>query len=60
MVYRNATLHPVIAADAFEIWENARASKPRRPDKDVVVVTGALTADGVLPRAKVQLLYYFL
>ena len=53
VLYRNATLHPVIAADAFEIWENAHASKPRRPDGDVVVVTGAMTADGVLPRGKV-------
>lgn len=53
-MYRNATLHPVVAADVFEIWENVHASEPRRADKDVVVVTGALTADGVLPRAKVR------
>ncbi|CAN0185278.1 unnamed protein product [Pylaiella littoralis] len=53
LVYRNPSMHPVIAADAFEIWENAHSSDPpKHGDDDDVVVAGAMTADGVIPEGK--------
>ncbi|CAN0046898.1 unnamed protein product, partial [Ectocarpus sp. 12 AP-2014] len=46
LVYRSPTVHPIIAADAFEIWENVHAAEIPRPDEDTVVISGARTADG--------------
>lgn len=53
-MYRNPRMHPIIAADAYEIWENVHGSDPpRHKDDDDVVVTGAMTSDGILPEGKV-------
>ncbi|CAN0490582.1 unnamed protein product, partial [Ectocarpus sp. 8 AP-2014] len=54
LVYRSPTVHPIIAADAFEIWENVHAAETPRPDDDTVVISGARTADGnFVPQEKV-------
>lgn len=61
LVYRSPTVHPIIAADAFEIWENVHAAETPRPDDDTVVISGARTADGTsVPQETVCVCAFFL
>lgn len=57
MVYRNPVVHPLVAASAFEEWENYH---PReiRPDGDVVTIAGAACENGEVPEGKVMLILY--
>lgn len=40
-IYGSATMHPLVAAIAFEIWEEERQDRRRHDNKDLVAITGS-------------------
>lgn len=54
VLHRSKVLHPLMAAAAFEVWENLHKDDPSKPDDTLVTVTGLELPDGSIPEAKVR------